>query len=81
MGTFEGGQNTFAYDMPTNLWRQGVEMWWYECECLPIGIYIFECLVPRWLKCLGTIKKGGLVRGGISLGMDFEVSRAHAIPS
>jgi hypothetical protein len=43
-------------------------------------VHIFECLVGSW-NCLGRIRRRGLVGGGVSLGMGFEVLKAHAISS
>ena len=34
----------------------------------------------RW-NCLGRTRRRGLVGGGVSLGVDFEVSEAHTISS
>ena len=40
----------------------------------PRGLmYLFECQVPSWWNCLGRIRGCGLVGGGVSLGVGFEV--------
>lgn len=44
----------------------------------PQQAYIFECFIPSWWKCLGRIRKYGLVGGGTLLGSglwDFESPR------
>jgi hypothetical protein len=40
---------------------------------VPIGEY--------WWNCLGRIRRCGLVEGGVSLEMDFKVSKAQIILS
>jgi hypothetical protein len=41
---------------------------------------MFEYFVLMW-NCLGRIMRYGLVGGGVSLGVGFEVSKSHIIPS
>jgi hypothetical protein len=40
---------------------------------------MIEYLVPSWWTYLERIRRCGLVRGGASLGVGFEVSKIHAI--
>jgi hypothetical protein len=44
------------------------------------SIHVFQYLVPSQWNCLGGIRKYGLFGGGVLLGTDFEVSKAHTIP-
>lgn len=39
---------------------------------------MLECLVPTCWNCLGRIRRDGLVGGGMTLGVSFEVSKDHA---
>jgi hypothetical protein len=36
---------------------------------------------PQWVKIFGKIRRYDLVRGGVLLGMSFEISKLHARPS
>jgi hypothetical protein len=46
------------------------------------GLFKFESLILSWWNCLKGIRRCGLVGGGgVSLGVGFEVSIAHTIPS
>lgn len=40
-----------------------------------------ECLAPSWWNCMGKIRRQGLVGGGGSLGVGFDVSEVPGIPS
>jgi hypothetical protein len=40
-----------------------------------------EYSVPNWKNCLGRIRRRGLVGGGVSLGVDFRVSKLHVLSS
>ena len=37
-------------------------------------------VVLRWWNCLGRIRRGGLVGGGVSFGMSVDVSKASCHP-
>lgn len=39
------------------------------------------CMAPIWWNCLEEIKRCGLLGRGVSLEVDFEVSKAHSTPS
>ena len=47
-------------------------LWWFERERLP------QAPVFEYLECWGRIWRRGLIGGGVSLGMSFEVSNAQA---
>ena len=53
----------------------------YFCGALnendTLGSYAWY-LVRSCLNCLGRIRRRGLVGGGVSMGVNFEVSKAHA---
>lgn len=53
---------------------------WFEWKWPPYT-HEFQCLVPRWWNCLWKIRRNDLVRGSVSLGAVFEVSKACTIPS
>jgi hypothetical protein len=42
--------------------------------------YLFECFVTREWDCEKRVRRCGLAGGGLSLGLSFEVSKAHARP-
>ena len=42
---------------------------------------MFECLVSSWWNYLEMIRMCGLAGGGVLLGVGFEVSKTHTIPS
>ena len=42
---------------------------------------MFECLVHSWSHCLRRIRTYDFDGGGMSLGANLEVSKAHIIPS
>ena len=50
-------------------------------ESSPTQVHIFECLVLSWWNCLERIRRRGLVGGGESLGVGFEVSKVHILSS
>lgn len=48
-------------------------VWRFKWNWLPQAC-AFECLVACWQNCLGRIMRQGLVAGGVTLGLDVEVS-------
>jgi hypothetical protein len=43
--------------------------------------HICEYFFSSWWNYLGRIRRCVLVGGGVSLGMSFEVSKAHTLPN
>lgn len=65
-----------AVEEPEKLLRT---LWWLNKDDLPIGSYIW-LFGYQLVDYLGRIRGCGLVGGDVSLGVSFEISKAHTIP-
>jgi hypothetical protein len=53
---------------------------WFEWAWPPY-IHICEYLIPNWWNCLGRLRRCGLAGGGVSLGVNFEITRPSQLSS
>lgn len=60
------------------LWAQPLVLWWFGKECPQWACLCM--LSTQLMNCSGRIRYG-FVGGGESLGLDFDVSKAHITPS